>query len=147
MVQGQTYIHLTGRRAIHNSVHVPVKRRLERGYVMLDGANDIPESAVRRVARLTEGEAYSIARYIPAFRATPQTIRAAKRELSQYMSPIVARARLLSYVLYRTHTIHAFSKDYDVIVSGVIVREAEPDTTKDTRNPVRMTDITERCGC
>lgn len=90
---------------------------------MLDGTNDTPESAVQRVARLEPGQSYAQARFIRATDATPDNIRRAKRELTQALSPVVARASKLSFAGYSTHTVHAHTKNYDVVVAGVIVCE------------------------
>jgi hypothetical protein len=92
---------------------------------MIDGTNEAPESAVRTVAKLAEGEAYCRVKFIPAIHITPELIRQTKRELAQALSPVIARARKLSFASYRMHNIHSFTSDYDVVVAGVIVREKE----------------------
>ncbi len=93
---------------------------------MHDGTNDAIPSAVRQVASLAVGASYCRARFVPSFCVTPTRIKDAKRELMQSMSPVIARARLLSPANdYRAHTIHSFTRDYDVVVAVIVVREEE----------------------
>lgn len=92
---------------------------------MKDGTNDAPESAVRTVAKLGDGEAYCRTRFIPAISVNPETIRRNKREMAQALSPVIARAKQLSFGNYRMHTIHSFTPDCDVVVAGIVTRIAE----------------------
>lgn len=92
---------------------------------MKDGTHDNPPSAVRRVAELRNGETYSRARFIPAIRVTPTEIKTAKRELSRALSPVIARAQELSFGLYHLHTIHSHTRNYDVVVAAVVIRQTE----------------------
>lgn len=97
---------------------------------MIDGSNDPPESAVKKVARLAPGESYAQARFMRGIEATPDNIRRAKRELMQALSPVVSRAAKLSFARYSMHTIHSHTKTYDLVVAGIIV--CEPDLPFDT---------------
>jgi hypothetical protein len=92
---------------------------------MRDGNSDAPESAVRQVAKLKAGDSYCRARFIPAIHVSPDAIRGSKRELSQLLSPVIARAAKLSFGDYRLLTIHSFTKDYDVVVAAIIVRQGD----------------------
>lgn len=84
-----------------------------------------PDSAVSRVANLAEGESYCQARLIPHRLATPDRIRRAKRALLSTLSPVLSRARERNPGRYTMHGIHSFTKDYDVVVAALIVREFE----------------------
>lgn len=95
---------------------------------MKSGNDESPISAVKQVAALPEGETYCRAEFIPAFHSTPTRIKDAKRRLTQNMSPVVDRARQLSFADYRIHTIHSFTRDYDVVVAVIVVRQSEPET-------------------
>lgn len=91
---------------------------------MKDGNLDTaPESAVRQVAALKPGESYCRSTFLPAVRVTPENMRRAKRDLAHLLSPVIARAKQLSWGEYRLLTIHGFTKDYDVIVAAVIMRQ------------------------
>lgn len=98
---------------------------------MKSGIGDNTISAVKQVAALPEGETYCKAELIPAFHVKPGTIRDAKRRLAQNMSPVVDRARQLSFGDYRVHTIHSFTRNYDVVVAVIVVREPENIDTSD----------------
>lgn len=99
---------------------------------------EIHESAVRQVANLKIGEAFSRSKIV--LEPSPRAIRGTKRELMQLLSPVIARAQKVSFGAYRLHTVHAFTRDYTVVVSGVIVREPEA-------RQLTMADILARCGC
>ncbi len=88
---------------------------------MIDGNNDTPQSAVKQVANLKSGETYCRAEFIPAFGVTPGKVKEARARLTQALSPVVSRARQLSFGEYEIHTIHSFTKNYDVVVAGLIV--------------------------
>jgi hypothetical protein len=90
---------------------------------MLDAPPD--ESAVRRVATLRNGETYSRALFIPGPAASPERIKTVKRQLAQSLSPVIARAKRISVGEFHLHTVCAFTRNYDVIVTGVVVRVTE----------------------
>ena len=84
--------------------------------------DDPPESAVRQVANLRAGETYCKAKFIPAIGVSPDRIRRAKVDLMRTLSPVVARAKLLSYADYAIHGIHSHTAQYDVVVAAIVVR-------------------------
>lgn len=85
---------------------------------------NVPDSAVRQVAALKAGEAYSRARFLPS-PARPRDIREAKGKLTHLLSPVIARAQKLSFIDYQLSTIHAFTADFDVVVAAVVVRRPD----------------------
>lgn len=89
---------------------------------MKDGTNDTIPSAVKQVSKLTIGEAYCRARFITAYQYSPDRVREAKEGLMHDISPVVARAKKATANEYKSHTIHSFTRDYDVVVAVVVVR-------------------------
>jgi hypothetical protein len=87
-----------------------------------DGTNDTVPSAVKQVSKLAIGEAYCRARFITAFQYSPDLIRDTKENLMRDVSPVIARAKKATCNEYRAHTIHSFTRDYDVVVAIVVVR-------------------------
>lgn len=85
---------------------------------------DVDVSAAAQVAALKVGECYARTRFIAAPEVTPEAITKAKRDLSQITGPTVARAREREPTnLYRTHTVHTFTRDLDAVITAIIVRE------------------------
>lgn len=82
------------------------------------------DSAVRKIAKLQPGQAYSESRFLPASEATPDAIRTARRELLQRLSPAVADARKLSFSTYRIHTVASHTREYDILVAAAVVCES-----------------------
>lgn len=80
-------------------------------------------SAVTQVISLGAGQAFSRARFIPLAEADDDAIKAARKTLMAYLSPVVARAKERREREYRVHTTVGFTRNYDVIVTGVIVAE------------------------
>lgn len=80
-------------------------------------------SAVQQVAALKPGESFAKTRFIPAGTLNTDDIPRAKQALLRTTASIVARAQERQpHHSYRTYSIHAFTRDYDVIVAAVIVR-------------------------
>lgn len=84
-------------------------------------------SAVDQTVRLKPGQTFSRSLFIPAWKVDPEEIRLARRRLVSYMTPVVARAREYKDRPYQVHTTTAFTKSYDVIVTGVVVIAEEED--------------------
>lgn len=80
-------------------------------------------SAVQLVADLEVGEAYAKAVYLPATEFSPERVKDAKRKLMHTLSSVVARVRADYDVQLRIFTTHGFTNTYDVVVTGIIVRE------------------------
>lgn len=89
---------------------------------MKDGTNDTVLSAVKQVSNLAVGEAYCRARFISAFQYTPDRVREAKECLMHDISPVIARAKKATFNEYQSHSIHSFTRNYDVVVAVVVVR-------------------------
>lgn len=85
-------------------------------------------SATSEVLALEIGETYARAKLIPAnSRDLPLLIKQTKKEFLGLLSTIVARALKKEPLNnYKMHTVQTFTRGYDVIVAGIIVREAEP---------------------
>lgn len=82
-------------------------------------------SAVSQVVGLKRGRAFSRSRYIPHMESDPEKIQRARQSLVSNLTPVVARARAHSDRNYRIHTMTTFTRNYDIVVTGVIVVEEE----------------------
>jgi hypothetical protein len=86
---------------------------------------DNAPSAPTQVAALDVGEIYTLVRFIPS--NTPNlanAIKEARKSLTQQLSSVMARARAKEPdSFYVSHTVHSFTRSYDVVVTGVVVRE------------------------
>lgn len=91
---------------------------------MKDG-NINSESAVAQVAALAPGESYARARFIPRIHVTPDRIRLTKQRLLSALTPVIARAREKVSADYRIHSFHEMTRDCDVVVAAVIVRQED----------------------
>lgn len=78
-------------------------------------------SSVFQILTMPSGGAYSRVQYIAADDVTPEEVQKARKKLNQYLTPIVGRAKKKKNRDYRIHTVAAFTRDYDVIVTGIIV--------------------------
>lgn len=82
-------------------------------------------SAPTQVAALDVGEIYGIVRFIPG--NTPNlgdAIKDARKNVMQQLSSVIARARAREPdAVYAMHTVHSFTRSYDVVVTGVVIRE------------------------
>lgn len=82
-------------------------------------------SAVSQVANLEVGECYTKTRVFPS--TTPdmaEAVRKAKLDLTRSVSSIVSRAMEREpRKSYRTHAIHCLTRNFDVVVSAIVVRE------------------------
>lgn len=92
---------------------------------MRDGTNDSPANAVTQVAALAPGESYARARFIPRIMVTPDRIRTTKQRLLSGLTPVIARAKEKVSADYRIHSFHQMTRDCDVVVAAIIVREEE----------------------
>lgn len=91
--------------------------------VDLDQAS-LPPSVVAQVAALPVGDSYTKAIFIPAYRITPALIRDTKRRLLSSLTPILSRVHARQpWSKYRMHGIHSLTRDFDVVVAVVVVRE------------------------
>lgn len=81
------------------------------------------DSAVAQVAALEPGESYSKARFIPSNVVTPEKIRLAKRRLVSTLTSVLGRQK--NETDYQIHSFHNLTRNCDVVVAAVIVREPE----------------------
>lgn len=81
------------------------------------------DNAVAQVAALAPGESYSKARFIPANFVTPEKIRLTKRRLISTLTSVLVRQK--NHTDFRIHSFHNLTRDCDVVVAAVIVREPE----------------------
>jgi hypothetical protein len=83
------------------------------------------DSAPTQVAALDVGEIYTMVKFIPG--TTPNltnAIKEARKSLMQQLSSVMARARAREPdSVYALHTVHSFTRSYDVVVTGVVIRE------------------------
>lgn len=80
-------------------------------------------SAVTQVVGLSKGNTFSRSLYLPSEKASPDAIKGARKTLANYLTSIVGRARAQKERRYKMHTTTAFTSEYDVVVTGVIVIE------------------------
>jgi hypothetical protein len=83
------------------------------------------ESAVRQIAALRVGEAFSKAKFIPAGTVNLHRIKQYRRDLMSTLSSAISRAKMNSNANYEIHTVHSFTTHYDVVVAAVVVRVAQ----------------------
>lgn len=79
-------------------------------------------SAVEQICEMKRGQTFSRAFFLPVG-ATPDEIKEARRNLTNYMAPVVARARKKRKRNYKVHTCTGFTDNYNVVVTGVITVE------------------------
>ena len=79
-------------------------------------------SAVEQVVNLKPGAAFSRSLFFRLGEANAETITEARKTLMSYLSPVVARAKERRKRNYRVITSVAHTKDYDVVVTGIILR-------------------------
>jgi hypothetical protein len=102
------------------------KREWQNIYAEIEANNELSlPSVVQQLIRLKVGESYSRAEFIPAHHVSPQRIRDWKRTFMQDISPVIARAKKACCGAYHAHTIHSFTRDYDVVVAIIVVREED----------------------
>lgn len=84
-----------------------------------------------KLRSLLPGENLSRATFIPAFHFTPELLKDTKQALTRQFSPIIDRIRRATGREFATSTIHAFTRNYDIIVALVVIRvdggEVRPD--------------------
>lgn len=78
-------------------------------------------SAVQQVVNLKPGAAFSRSLYFRLGEATADRIANARKNLMSYLSPVVARAKERRNRNYRVITAVSHTKDYDVVVTGIIL--------------------------
>jgi hypothetical protein len=86
--------------------------------------DELPLSAVALVTELRIGEAYAKAIYIPETEFSADEIQDARRRLMHTLSSVIARVRAKwPYRRLRIFTTIGFTNTYDVVVTGIILRE------------------------
>lgn len=84
------------------------------------------DSAIARVANLKSGETYSQSRYFSASDGpiSMDAVREARRQLMHTLSSIISRVRDKNPDMeLKQHTTYSFTRDLDIVVTGVIVRD------------------------
>jgi hypothetical protein len=86
-----------------------------------------------QIRALQPGENVSRATFIPAFGFSPDRVKETKRDLTRNFSPVIARIIKETGRVFSTHTVHSFTRDYDVIVAVIVQRidEGDPEPEED----------------
>ena len=85
------------------------------------------DSATSQVLALKPGQTFSRSRLIRRQELDDGVIAQTRKKIMSYLSPVVARAKQKDARTYGIHTAVAVTKDYDILVTGVIVLEGDDD--------------------